>query len=108
MRVHRFAAVALAVSLNAAGGAQAPVATLPDDHIHLNVPDPAAGANWYEKYFGGKRITEADRLMFGSTRFMFLRKADATPSAGSAIDHVGFSVASLDATLKRSPRPASR
>ena len=38
--------------------------------------------------------------MFGSTRFMFLRKADATPSAGSAIDHIGFSVANLDATLK--------
>src|SRR5262245_11088655 len=75
--------------------------TLPYDHIHLNVPDPAAAATWYEKTFGGKRITEApDRLMFGSTRFMFLRKADAQPSAGSAIDHVGFSVADLDATLK--------
>ena len=84
-----------------AGFTQAPVATLPYDHIHLNVPDPAAGANWYEKNFGGKRITEApDCLMFGSTRFMFLRKADATPSAGSAIDHVGFSVPDLDATMK--------
>ncbi len=84
-----------------AGFSQAPAATLPYDHIHLNVPDPAAGANWYEKNFGGKRITEApDRLMFGSTRFMFLRKADATPSAGSAIDHVGFSVPDLDATMK--------
>ena len=84
-----------------AGFTQAPVATFPYDHIHLNVPDPAAGANWYEKNFGGKRITEApDRLMFGSTRFMFLRKADATPSAGSAIDHVGFSVPDLDATMK--------
>jgi hypothetical protein len=31
--------------------------TLPYDHIHLNVPDTAAAANWYEKYFGGKRIT---------------------------------------------------
>ena len=61
------------------GVAQAPAPTLPYDHIHLNVPDPAAAANWYEQHFGGKRITEApDRLMFGSTRFMFLRKADAT------------------------------
>ena len=81
-------------------GAQA-TPTLPYDHIHLNVPDPAAACNWYEKNFGGKRITEApDRLMFGSTRFMFLRKADATPSAGSAIDHVGFSFADLDAKMK--------
>ena len=80
-------------------GAQTP--TLPYDHIHLNVPDTAAAANWYEKNFGGKRITEApDRIMFGSTRFMFLKKADATPSAGSAIDHVGFSFADLDAKMK--------
>jgi catechol 2,3-dioxygenase-like lactoylglutathione lyase family enzyme len=80
-------------------GAQTP--TLPYDHIHLNVPVPADAANWYEKYFGGKRITEApDRLMFGSTRFMFLRSATAKPSAGSAIDHVGFSFADLDAKMK--------
>lgn len=103
MRVARLAVLALAfVSWNAGvGDAQAPVPTLPYDHIHLNVPDPATGANWYERHFGGKRITEApDRLMFGSTRFMFLRKADAAPSAGSAIDHVGFSVPDLDAKMK--------
>ncbi|MBA0089217.1 MAG: VOC family protein, partial [Acidobacteria bacterium Pan2503] len=29
--------------------------TFPYDHIHVNVPDPAAAANWYEKYFGGRR-----------------------------------------------------
>src|SRR5947209_10707499 len=75
--------------------------TFPYDHIHVNVPDPAAAANWYEKYFGGRRISEApDRLMFGSTRFMFLRKADAKPSSGSAVDHVGFSFANLDAKMK--------
>ena len=85
-----------------AGGAAAQTPTLPYDHIHLNVPDPAAAANWYEKNFGGKRITEApDRLMYGSTRFMFLRKADATPSAGSAVDHLGFSFADLDAKMKQ-------
>jgi len=79
------------------GAPSAQTMTFPYDHIHLNVPDTAAAANWYEKYFGGKRITEApDRIMFGSTRFMFLKKADAKPSAGSAIDHVGFSFADLD------------
>jgi catechol 2,3-dioxygenase-like lactoylglutathione lyase family enzyme len=75
--------------------------TFPYDHIHVNVPDAAAAANWYEKYFGGRRITEApNRLMFGSTRFMFLPKKDAKPSAGSAIDHVGFSFADVDAKMK--------
>jgi catechol 2,3-dioxygenase-like lactoylglutathione lyase family enzyme len=95
------AALAAFSTLALTGSALAQTQTYPYDHIHLNVPDPAAGATWYEKYFGGKRITEApDRLMFGSTRFMFLKKADATPSAGSAIDHVGFSFADLDAKMK--------
>jgi catechol 2,3-dioxygenase-like lactoylglutathione lyase family enzyme len=75
--------------------------TFPFDDVQLNVPDPAAAANWYEKYVGGKRITEApNELMFGSTRFMFLPKADAKPSSGSAIDHVGFSFADVDAKMK--------
>jgi len=98
---HLSAAVGLAVVVLLAARPAAQTKTLPYDHIHLNVPDTTAAATWYEKHFGGKRITEApDRLMFGSTRFMFLKKADALPSEGSAIDHVGFSVADLDATLK--------
>jgi catechol 2,3-dioxygenase-like lactoylglutathione lyase family enzyme len=79
----------------------AQTATLPYDHVHLNVPDAAAAAAWYEKNFGGKRITEApNRIMFGSTRLMFLVAKDAKPSAGGAIDHLGFSVADLDAKMK--------
>jgi predicted enzyme related to lactoylglutathione lyase len=77
--------------------------TLPYDHIHLNVPDPAAASAWYEKNIpGARRITEApDRLMYGSTRLMFLvTKNPVEPSAGSAVDHLGFSVKDLDATLK--------
>ncbi len=97
---HVIALVAIALFVTStAATAQTP--TLPYDRIHLNVPDPAAAANWYEKFFGGTRITEApDRLMFGSTRFMFLRNATGKPSAGSAIDHVGFSFADLDAKMK--------
>ena len=75
--------------------------TFPYDHVHLNVPDPAAAANWYEKYFGARRLAEGpDRLMFGTSRFIFTKKADAKPSAGSAVDHVGFSFADLDAKMK--------
>ena len=66
-----------------------------------NAPDPAATANRYEQYLGGRRITEApDRLMFGSTRLLFLKKADAKPSAGGATDHIGFSFADLDPKMK--------
>jgi catechol 2,3-dioxygenase-like lactoylglutathione lyase family enzyme len=71
------------------------------DHIHLNVPDQAKAVEWYQKNFGGQPMTEApDRLMFGDTRLIFLRKADAQPSAGSALDHIGFSVSDVDAKIK--------
>jgi catechol 2,3-dioxygenase-like lactoylglutathione lyase family enzyme len=100
-RVVFSAAFAAVTTLVGAGSSAAQTPTLPYDHIHVNVPDPAAAANWYEKQFGGRRITEApDRLMFGSTRLMFLRKADAKPSAGSAVDHLGFSFADIDSKLK--------
>jgi catechol 2,3-dioxygenase-like lactoylglutathione lyase family enzyme len=75
--------------------------TFPYDHIHLNVPDPAAAANWYEKHFGARRLAEGpERLMAGSTRLLFLKKADAKPSTGSAVDHIAFSFADLDAKMK--------
>lgn len=97
-RAFLLAGAALIV-MSSVAWAQTP--TLPYDHIHLNVPDPAAAAGWYEKYFGGKLGTEApNRIMFGSTRFMFLRSATAKPSAGSAIDHIGFSFADLDVKMK--------
>src|SRR3954463_5946641 len=100
-KVSRYLLMMVAAVAVFVGTPSAQTATFPYDHIHLNVPDTAAAANWYEKYFGGKRITEApDRIMFGSCRFMFLRKADAKPSSGSAIDHVGFSFADLDAKMK--------
>ncbi len=57
--------------------------TFPYDHIHLNVPNPAAAANWYEKNFGGRRITEApDRLMYGSTRLLSFRRRTPSRAAG--------------------------
>jgi catechol 2,3-dioxygenase-like lactoylglutathione lyase family enzyme len=90
-----------ALLLFAGSGASAQTPTLPYDHVHLNVPDAAAASTWYEKNFGGTRITEApNRIMFGSTRLMFLVAKDAKPSAGGAIDHLGFSVADLDAKMK--------
>ena len=62
-----------AVLLAVAAAAQ----IFPYDHIHLNVPDPAAAATWYEKYFGARRLAEGpDRLTFGSSRFIFTKKAD--------------------------------
>ena len=38
--------------------------------------------------------------MFGDTRVIFQRNEAPKPSSGSVLDHVGFSVADLDATIK--------
>src|SRR4051812_42825635 len=71
------------------------------DHIHLNVPDQAKAVEWYQKYFGGTPMTEApDRLMLGDTRLIFLKNDKGQPSTGSALDHLGFSFANLDAKMK--------
>src|SRR5262245_32826913 len=71
------------------------------DHIHLNVPDQAKGVEWYQKNFGGQPMSEGpDRLLFGDTRMNFLKNDKGQPSTGSALDHIGFSVADLDAKMK--------
>src|SRR5882672_3576256 len=93
-------AILAAVVFAAPAGAQTPILPIVD-HIHLNVPDQAKGVEWYQKYFGGQPMTEApDRLMFGDTRLIFLRNEKGQPSTGSALDHVGFSFADLDAKMK--------
>ena len=102
MRLFRVFACALlaAAALGAALAAQTPILPVVD-HIHLNVPDQAKGVEWYQKNFGGQPMTEApDRLMFGDTRLIFLRNDKGQPSTGSALDHIGFSVANLDAKMK--------
>src|SRR4029079_7297502 len=103
MRVLTRAMVAGAVMVMAlAGSAAAQTPVMPIlDHIHLNVPDQAKAVEWYQKYFGGTPMSEApDRLMLGDTRLIFLRNDKGQPSTGSALDHLGFSFADLDAKMK--------
>jgi catechol 2,3-dioxygenase-like lactoylglutathione lyase family enzyme len=71
------------------------------DHVHLAAPDPAAAVAWYQRYFGGTTMAEsADRLLLGDVRLIFSKREKTLPSQGSAIDHVGFSVADLQSTMK--------
>ena len=71
------------------------------DHVHLAAPDQPKAVEWYLKNFGGQSMTEGpDRLMLGQTRMIF-QKSEPQPSAGSVLDHIGFSVADLDATMSR-------
>ena len=71
------------------------------DHVHLAAPDPGAAVAWYRRYFGGQTMAEAaDRLLIGDVRIIFSKRDNAQPSAGSAVDHVGFSVPDLAASMK--------
>src|ERR1700730_6515526 len=90
-----------ALALFVTGGAADAQTTLPYHHVHLAVPDQAAAVEWYRKNLGGQLSAEGkDRVTFGKTRFIFLKAEAAKPSAGTAIDHIGFSFADLDAKMK--------
>jgi catechol 2,3-dioxygenase-like lactoylglutathione lyase family enzyme len=76
-------------------------AMLPYDHIHLNEPAAEASVWWEKNIPGARRITEApDRLMYGAVRLMFLGARSSGGSQGSVIEHLGFSVADLDAKMR--------
>lgn len=74
--------------------------TLTFDQVHLGVPDPAAAARWYGEHLGAAPGEHADRVMFGQTRFIFLKNDAPTPSQGAAIDHIGFSFSDLRAKVQ--------
>src|SRR3977135_4403345 len=90
-----------ALALFVTGGVADAQTTLPYDHVHLAAPDQAAAVEWYRKNLGGQLSAEGkDRVTFGKTRFIFLKAEAAKPSAGTAIDHIGFSFADLDAKMR--------
>jgi catechol 2,3-dioxygenase-like lactoylglutathione lyase family enzyme len=75
-------------------------ANLPYDHIHVNEP-AEEGSQWWETHFGGTRIDEApNRIMYGSTRLMFLSPRSQGGSDGSVIEHLGFSVSDIEAKMR--------
>src|SRR5262245_57933738 len=96
------AALLMSIALLAAASrAAAQPATLPYDHVHLAPPDQAKAVEWYHKMFGGQPTPERkDRLLFGKPRIIWMKSETAQPSAHTAIDHIGFPFADLDAKMK--------
>src|SRR5215510_607323 len=74
-------------------------------HIHLRGPDPSATLAWYVDKFGG-RVGKLKNLLDGINYggiWVLAARGEATPSAGHAIDHIGFRPLNVDnvvATLK--------
>jgi catechol 2,3-dioxygenase-like lactoylglutathione lyase family enzyme len=95
-----FLVIVLMTALTGIANAQTK-AMLPYDHIHLNEPAAEASVWWEKNIPGARRITEAnDRLMYGAVRMMFLSARSSGGSQGSVIEHLGFSVADLDAKMR--------
>jgi catechol 2,3-dioxygenase-like lactoylglutathione lyase family enzyme len=101
MRIPGVFGVVAGVATLACANAGAQTVTAPYDHVHLAAPDPVKAADWYRKNMGGQPTSEGvDRLMFGKTRLIFMKSETALPSAGSSVDHIGFSFADLDAKMR--------
>jgi len=67
-------------------------------HIHLRGPDPSATLAWYVDKFGGtvgKLKNLLDGINYGGI-WVLAAKGEATPSAGHAIDHLGFRPQNVD------------
>jgi catechol 2,3-dioxygenase-like lactoylglutathione lyase family enzyme len=79
----------------------------PFDHLHLAVPDVEQARDWYIEHLGGNPGETPDAVAWGKwpvdhplpIQLLFALSDSARPSAGSAIDHIGFSFADLDAAV---------
>ena len=75
--------------------------TAPYHHMHLTTTSVPEAVDWYAKYMGGTVPEDGGRLSFGDTLFVFFEKpAGFSGSAGSGVDHIGFSFADLDSKMK--------
>jgi catechol 2,3-dioxygenase-like lactoylglutathione lyase family enzyme len=75
-------------------------------HVHESVPDPEAGRAWYVKEFGAisgtRRGTMPAALMPGGEEVDFLKaQMPVAGTKGRSLDHIGFEVKDLAATLKK-------
>jgi catechol 2,3-dioxygenase-like lactoylglutathione lyase family enzyme len=73
-------------------------------HVHLASTNPDSTLAWFKERFGGERAkykNTVDGLKYGDV-WVFVRKIESSPapSAGHAVDHVGWRVQNLEKTLE--------
>lgn len=98
---------ALALSLLVSVSAEAQL-TEPFDHLHLSVTDVQRAHAWYIEHMGGNAGETPESVSWGAwpadhplpIQIFFTLSEGARPSAGSAIDHIGFSFADVGAKLE--------
>ncbi len=72
-------------------------------HVHLTATDPGAAIEWYLKHMGGDptKVGPFDAVGYGEVSFLFFKQKEGFEgSAGSVVDHIGFSFNDLEAKLK--------
>ena len=94
-------AVSLAV-LGLALGAASPALAEEFDHVHLIAPDTLAAAKWYQELFGGElgKSGPFDAVYYGNDILKVREGEPTSGSGGTSLDHIGFSVADVEATLE--------
>jgi catechol 2,3-dioxygenase-like lactoylglutathione lyase family enzyme len=74
------------------------------DELLMRVPDPAAAAAWYAKWFGASVVTDGKDTIAKIPGMNMRFVATATPMAGThgrALDHIGFDVHNLQDLVAR-------
>lgn len=102
----RAAGIALLATLGLAWPAAAQI-TDPFDHLHLAVPDVEGARDWYIQNMGGMPGETPDSVTWTPwpgdhplpIQLLFAIAENRRPSAGSMIDHIGFSFADLEAKI---------
>src|SRR5688572_23331069 len=104
----RLIAFALAGVFAMAGDALAQLPLLKDNtlvyaHHHLNVPDIAAAKRFWVDTLGGTPVSAGPLQMvkFPNVIIVFTQRAPTGGSKGTIVNHVGFYVPSLRATLDK-------
>jgi catechol 2,3-dioxygenase-like lactoylglutathione lyase family enzyme len=72
-------------------------------HVHFDTPDPKAIQAWYLEKFGATRSTRAkwDSGEIPGANLTYGPAGATAPTAGRAIDHIGFEIAGLEAFCKK-------
>ncbi|MXW02849.1 MAG: VOC family protein [Holophagales bacterium] len=72
------------------------------DHVHLVAPDTMAAAKWYNELFGGRlgKSGPFDSVFYGNDILKVREGEPTSGSGGTSLDHIGFSVADVAATLE--------
>jgi len=81
--------------------------TEPFDHVHLAVADVERARDWYIQHMGGIVGETPESVAWSKwpgdhplpVQLLFTLSPDARPSAGSVLDHIGFSFADLTAKM---------